>query len=217
MLKFYNARQVIAANDRAIGDQHLRGFQDNYKIIPTILTTSHKLSTGVDARNVLNIVLMRLSKSTIEFKQIIGRGTRVYEGGDSFPIRDFVKAYENFKDPEWDGEHEDLVEPAHRTSQTPTDSPEPTDLPEDREEREDQKPNLVIKLTFGKALKISVYRVQYLLEQRQVLSSAEFVDRLFGDLSGLVSDEDQLRKTWSDRAENASFLRSPTVAITAKS
>jgi type I restriction enzyme, R subunit len=66
----------VTANDGALGEQHLRDFQDNEKTIPTILTTSQKLSTGVDARNVRNIVLMRPVNSMIEFKQIIGRGTR---------------------------------------------------------------------------------------------------------------------------------------------
>jgi type I restriction enzyme R subunit len=55
-------------------------FQDNEKSVPTILTTSQKLSTGVDARNIRNIVLMRPINSMIEFKQIIGRGTRLYDG-----------------------------------------------------------------------------------------------------------------------------------------
>jgi type I restriction enzyme R subunit len=76
----------VTANDGAIGDQHLRAFQDNEKTIPTILTTSQKLSTGVDARNVRNIVLMRPVNSMIEFKQIIGRGTRLYDGKDYFTI-----------------------------------------------------------------------------------------------------------------------------------
>ena len=49
----------VTADDGAIGDQHLRDFQDNAKTIPTILTTSQKLSTGVDALNVRNIVLTR--------------------------------------------------------------------------------------------------------------------------------------------------------------
>ena len=49
----------VTANDGALGEQHLRDFQDNDQTIPTILTTSQKLSTGVDARNVRNIVLMR--------------------------------------------------------------------------------------------------------------------------------------------------------------
>ena len=94
----------VTAEDGALGDQYLRTFQDNEKTIPTILTTSQKLSTGVDARNVRNIVLMRPINSMIEFKQIIGRGTRLFDGKDYFTIYDFVKAYEHFNDPEWDGE-----------------------------------------------------------------------------------------------------------------
>ena len=67
--------QRVTADDGELGEQHLRTFQDNEKLVPTILTTSQKLSTGVDARNIRNIVLMRLINSMIEFKQIIGRGT----------------------------------------------------------------------------------------------------------------------------------------------
>jgi len=93
----------VTADDGSIGDQWLRAFQDNEKTIPTILTTSQKLSTGVDARNVRNIVLMRPINSMIEFKQIIGRGTRLFDGKDYFTIYDFVKAHLNFEDPEWDG------------------------------------------------------------------------------------------------------------------
>ena len=96
--------QRVTANDGAVGEQHLRHFQDNDKTIPTILTTSQKLSTWVNARNIRHIVLMRPIRSMIEFKQIIGRGTRVYDGKDFFTIWDFVKAHENFNDPEWDGE-----------------------------------------------------------------------------------------------------------------
>src|SRR6266852_1599356 len=99
-----NYCQRVTANDGALGDQHLRDFQDNEKTIPTILTTSQKLSTGVDARNIRNIVLMRNINSMIEFKQIIGRGTRLYDGKDYFTIYDFVKAHHHFNDPEWDGE-----------------------------------------------------------------------------------------------------------------
>jgi len=94
----------VTANDGALGEQFLRTFQDNEKTIPTILTTSQKLSTGVDARNIRNIVLMRPINSMIEFKQIIGRGTRLFDDKDYFTIYDFVKAYEHFNDPEWDGE-----------------------------------------------------------------------------------------------------------------
>jgi len=99
-----NYCQRVTANDGALGEQHLRDFQDNDKTIPTILTTSQKLSTGVDARNIRNIVLMRPVNSMIEFKQIIGRGTRLYDGKDYFTIYDFVKAHHHFNDSEWDGE-----------------------------------------------------------------------------------------------------------------
>ena len=98
-----NYCQRVTADDGALGEEHLRNFQDNEKTIPTILTTSQKLSTGVDARNIRNIVLMRPINSMIEFKQIIGRGTRLFEGKDYFTIYDFVKAHLNFQDPEWDG------------------------------------------------------------------------------------------------------------------
>ncbi len=94
----------VTANDGAAGEDDLKIFQDNEKTIPTILTTSRKLSTGVDARNVRNIVLMRPCNNMIEFKQIIGRGTRMYDGKEFFTIFDFVKAHYNFSDPEWDGE-----------------------------------------------------------------------------------------------------------------
>jgi len=94
----------ITANDGVAGENDLRTFCDNEKTIPTILTTSRKLSTGVDARNVRNIVLMRPCNNMIEFKQIIGRGTRMFDGKSFFTVYDFVKAHHNFADPEWDGE-----------------------------------------------------------------------------------------------------------------
>src|ERR1700687_2885423 len=99
-----NYCQRVTAADGELGNQHLRDFQDNEKTIPTILTTSQKLSTGVDARTIRNIVLMRSIHSMIEFKQIIGRGTRLYDGKDFFTIYDFVKDHHHFNDPEWDGE-----------------------------------------------------------------------------------------------------------------
>jgi len=108
----------VTADDGNLGEQHLRDFQDNEKSIPTILTTSQKLSTGVDARNVRNIVLMRPINSIIEFKQIVGRGTRLYDGKDDFTIYDFVKAHHHFADPEWDGEPID-DDPCEKCGQNP--------------------------------------------------------------------------------------------------
>src|SRR3546814_8452995 len=99
-----NYCQRVTANDGELGERHLRDFQENEKTITTILTTSQKLSTGVDARNVRNIVPMRPVNSMIEFKELTGRGTRLYDGKDYFTIHDFVKATPHFSDPEWNGE-----------------------------------------------------------------------------------------------------------------
>jgi type I restriction enzyme R subunit len=64
------------------------------------LTTFQKLSTGIDARNVRNIVLVRSASSMIEFKQIIDRGTRFFDGKEYFAMYDSVDAYKNFSNPQ---------------------------------------------------------------------------------------------------------------------
>ena len=200
----------VTADDGAIGEQHLRDFQDNDKTIPTILTTSQKLSTGVDARNVRHIVLMRPIRSMIEFKQIIGRGTRTYEGKDFFTIWDFVKAHENFNDPEWDGEP--LAPEPPKGPHTPPSGPEPEpgqpgepggDGPE-----EPPREKIVVKLSDGKVRKIKyLASTTYWSPEGKPISAAEFLERLFGDLSGIVTDEDQLRSVWSDPDNRERFLQ----------
>jgi type I restriction enzyme R subunit len=82
------------------------------------------LSTGVDARNVRNIVLMRPIGAIIEFKQLIGRGTRLFDGKNHFTIYDFVKAHHHFSDPEWDGAP---MEPEVREPGEPPIEPGPVD------------------------------------------------------------------------------------------
>ena len=152
----------VTANDGAVGDQHLRDFQDNEKTVPTVLTTSQKLSTGVDALNIRHIVLMRPIRSMIEFKQIIGRGTRTFEGKDFFTIWDFVRAHENFNDPEWDGEPEEPVPPR------PVPSPPVYVDPEDNGDGgliEDPPDKIVVRLADGKERTIPVRRRDYLLER----------------------------------------------------
>lgn len=189
----------VTADDGKLGEQHLRDFQDNEKTIPTILTTSQKLSTGVDARNVRNIVLMRPVNSMIEFKQIVGRGTRVYDGKDFFTIFDFVKAYEHFQDPEWDGEP---LEPVVPTPRPETPEGEPDEEPpegEDGEDGDDQATEkVVIKLPDGKVRAIQyIATTSYWFKGRPV-SAKEFMEMLFGDLASLVDDEDDLRHKWSN-------------------
>ena len=93
----------VTAADGEAGEAFLRQFRDSDSATPTILTTSQKLSTGVDACNVRSIVLMKDIRNMVEFKQIVGRGTRVYEGKPGFVIYDFTDATDLFRDEGWDG------------------------------------------------------------------------------------------------------------------
>src|SRR5699024_1931715 len=93
----------VTSDEGVYGRQLLERFQDNTKDIPVILTSSQMLTTGVDARNVRNIVLTASIGYMAEFKQIEGRGTRLYDGKDFFTIIDFVGASKKFYDPDWDG------------------------------------------------------------------------------------------------------------------
>jgi type I restriction enzyme, R subunit len=188
----------VTANDGKIGEEHLRTFQDNDKSIPTILTTSQKLSTGVDARNIRNIVLMRPIKAMIEFKQIIGRGTRLFDGKDYFTIYDFVKAYEHFNDPEWDGEPADPVDtpPPHPP---PDDPPPPVDDPDYPDEPDDTKPKRILKITLADGKERTIQHMMatsFYSPDGKPMSAAEFIKRLFGELPELFKDEDELRKLW---------------------
>jgi type I restriction enzyme R subunit len=193
----------VTADDGKLGEQHLREFQDNEKTLPTILTTSQKLSTGVDARNVRNIVLLRPVKSMIEFKQIIGRGTRTFDGKDFFTIYDFVKAYEHFRDPAWDGEPE---EPVAGPGGPPR--PKPPEPPHGGDPIEPLPPveRVVVKLADGKERKIQyVAETTYWFNGRQITARA-FMEQLFGDLGTMVASADDLRAIWTDPDRRSAFI-----------
>ncbi|MDD2885628.1 MAG: type I restriction-modification enzyme R subunit C-terminal domain-containing protein, partial [Dechloromonas sp.] len=204
-----NYCQRVTAEDGTLGDQWLRDFQDNEKSIPTILTTSQKLSTGVDARNVRNIVLLRPVNSMIEFKQIIGRGTRLYDGKDYFTIYDFVKAHHHFNDPEWDGEPQspetgqtlgEPTPPCYHCGQQPCICPPA--LCADCGQRpctcKKQKPRIKVKLADGKARQIQhMMATSFWHPDGTPMSAAQFMEALFGKLPEFFRDEDELRRLWS--------------------
>lgn len=184
----------VTADDGAMGEHWLRQFQDNEKTIPTILTTSQKLSTGVDARNVRNIVLLRPINSMIEFKQIVGRGTRLFDGKEYFTIHDFEGAYQHFLDPEWDGE------PMEPVVTEPKGSPpivDPSRPPKDPTEPAERPEKIVIKLADGKARSIQhISATSFWGPDGRPLSAAEFIQSLFGKAPELFRDEDELRRLW---------------------
>ena len=206
---FYCVR--VTANDGDIGDQYLRTFRDNEKTMPTILTTSQKLSTGVDARNVRNIVLMRPVNSMIEFKQIVGRGTRTFDGKEYFTIYDFVGAYQHFNDPAWDGEP--LDETSTSTGGEPIDreysGSEETDLHfSEQDEQEENKRKIVkVKLRDGKERQIQhMVSTSFWSEDGRPISAEEFMQNLYGSLPQFFNTEAELRKIWADPVTRKLFL-----------
>ena len=203
----------VTANDGALGEQWLRDFQDNEKSIPTILTTSQKLSTGVDARNIRNIVLMRPVNSMIEFKQIIGRGTRLFDGKEYFTIYDFVKAHQHFLDPEWDGEPME-PETCPKCGQYPcvceVKPPEPCDTCGQapcvcpcpvcgrRPCQCEGKKKAKVKLADGKARTIQhMMMTSFWHPDGTPMSAQQFMELLFGKLPEFFQNEDELRALWS--------------------
>ena len=200
---FYCVR--VTANDGEEGERMLREFQDNEKTLPTILTTSQKLSTGVDARNIRNIILLRPVNSMIEFKQIVGRGTRLFDGKEFFTIYDFVDAYKHFSDPEWDGEP---LEPEPSTPKSYPD-PIPGEPKEIAEPGESQprKPKIKIKLARGKDRQIQyTTQTSFWSADGKPVSSQEFMQNLFGELPRFFKDEEELRKLWSNPITRRTLL-----------
>ena len=216
----------VTANDGQIGEDALKQFQDNEKSIPTILTTSQKLSTGVDARNVRNIVLMRPVNQIIEFKQIVGRGTRTFDGKDYFTIYDFVDAHQRFLDPEWDGEPEDPVvcikcndDPCvcEKKDKKPCSicAEQPCICEEEKLTECDVCGNLPcscnkkvrIRLKGGKELEIQhTTQTMFWDANGTPMTSEQFLNNLFGDIPNLFKSEAELRALWSNPLTRKSLL-----------
>lgn len=212
----------VAAADGKAGETFLKQFQDNEKTIPTILTTSRKLSTGVDARNVRNIVLLRPVNSMIEFKQIIGRGTRLYDFKDYFTLYDFVKAYDHFNDDEWDGDPEpcEICEqlaciceskPCKKCGEKPCicppslckkcgESPCICEADGVGEKGGDYLPEEKIQVTLSDKRKLAITNViatEFLGEDGKPITPEEYLKQFYDDLPAFFKDEEQLREIWS--------------------
>ena len=207
-----------------MGEATLRAFQDNEKLLPTILTTSYKLSTGVDARNVRNIVLMRPVNNIVEFKQIIGRGTRLFDKKYYFTIYDFVGASEMFKDPDWDGDtycpvcgnwpctcnkkprdydpgDDDGGGGVHEPDPCPVCGNIPCTCP-------GPKTNLIdIKLSNGRKLSLQTTWEQKIFFGDEFISLSEYVDKLFGRIPDFFSGADDLREKWSNPETREELLK----------
>lgn len=193
----------VTSDEGDIGRNFLEDFQNNDKDIPTILTSSKMLTTGVDAKNVRNVVLTAPIKSMTEFKQIIGRGTRVFEGKDFFTIIDFVGATNLFYDDRWDGVAEPIDEPKPPKPK-PTDSGrtggggeiEPPIPPK-------EKVTIDIK---GKKLKVINIETTYVGDDGRPLKTDEYLELLIGILGKFYNDEQGLRDIWSNPSHRKDLL-----------
>ncbi len=218
----------VTANDGKRGDDFLRQFRNNEETIPTILTTSQKLSTGVDAKNLRNIVLFRPVNSMIEFKQIIGRGTRIFEGKNYFTILDFVKAYYKFADPEWDGPVLPDEE-CKKCGEFPCICPsEPKGLCEGCREDPcvcrasgpqvctecEQSPCVCnrkqkVKIKLGESQIREMWGVNTTMfydADGKPISAEQFLKNIFGQLPGFFKDENKLREIWSNPKTREIFM-----------
>lgn len=211
----------VTSDDQAEGERQLKYFQDNENLRPTILTTSQKLSTGVDARNVRNIVLMRPINSIVEFKQIIGRGTRLFDGKNYFTIYDYVGANENFRDPEWDGDPVcdkcgnwpctcDKGGGGPRPPRPPR-PPEPCPvcghLPCTCEGGGGRpKKTVVVKLSTTRALTLHTEWSEKIQFDDELITIEEFVKRLFGQIPTFFDGDKDLRRQWEHPETRAALL-----------
>ena len=186
-----NPRYVmrITGSDAA-GQAQLGNFIDPESKYPVLVTTSRLLSTGVDVQTCRLIVLDREVGSMTEFKQIVGRGTRVHEDTAKFyfTLIDFRGATSHFADPDFDGEPVQIYEPAEGEPIAPPDAP-PTDeegepLPETPGADETVvagQPDLFLPLTGGKVKKVYIdgvgatiiaERVEYLDEHGKLVTES---------------------------------------------
>ncbi|WP_417371896.1 EcoAI/FtnUII family type I restriction enzme subunit R [Gelidibacter japonicus] len=195
----------VTSDEGKHGRELLEAFQDNDKDIPVILTSSKMLTTGVDARNVRNIILTAPIGSMVEFKQIIGRGTRVFDGKDFFTIIDFVGATNLFYDSSWDGEPED-VEGTGLGEESKPKAPRKPKVKEPSEPYE-HKEKLIVELSNGRKLKVTDIDTRYIDENGKPLTAREFLEKLIGELPAIYKDEEHLRKIWSNPDTRADLLK----------
>lgn len=196
----------VTSDEGDIGRDFLEMFQNNDRDIPTILTSSKMLTTGVDAKNVRNVVLTAPIKSMTEFKQIIGRGTRVFEGKDFFTIMDFVGATNLFYDPAWDGEDLPSNGAGEKQPKEPKDKVDTVDNNDEEtgaHKPSNEKVTIDIK---GKKLKVINIETTYVGMDGIPLKTEDYLELLIGVLGKFYNDENGLREIWSNPINRKDLL-----------
>lgn len=207
----------VTADEGDVGRGHLSRFQELEKLTPVILTTSQLLTTGVDAPTVKNVALVRVVGSMSEFKQIIGRGTRVRDdyGKLFFNILDYTgSATTLFADPDFDGEptrvtEEQIDEDGKQTSKV--ERPEHVAVPagppysglgDDSED--DGEPR---KYYFdGGQVHVAAHLVYELDPEGKQLRVVQFTDYTAERVRTLFPTAAELREAWVDPEKRAEII-----------
>lgn len=208
----------VTADEGDIGRGFLSKFQDPEERYPVILTTSQLLTTGVDAPTCQNVVLVRVIGSMTEFKQIIGRGTRVRDdkGKLFFNILDYTgSATQLFADPDFDGEpslvSQEEIDEAGQTvegseksaeEKTPPPEEEPAGIPEYDDERH-QPRKYYVK---GGKVGIDTEVTLDLDADGSKLRTVQITKYAADTVRTLYTDPDDLRKKWSDFEQRSAVV-----------
>ncbi|MEK7271067.1 MAG: DEAD/DEAH box helicase family protein [Planctomycetota bacterium] len=213
----------VTTDEGDVGRGHMERFQDVESRTPVILTTSQLLTTGLDAPTCKNIVLVRVVNSMVEFKQIIGRGTRVREdcGKLWFSILDYTgSATQNFADPDFDGdptlatkeeidehgkvtsEETDVPETAYEDAGTPADP-----IQEARDGIQDKPEPGRRKIYFdGGQVEIVAHVVYELDADGRQLRTVSLTDYAAERVRTLCTGLDDLRRRWADPEERGGIV-----------
>lgn len=198
----------IVSDEGGIGKGHLSDFADTEKDVPVIATTSQLLSTGVDLPTVRNIVLFRPVGSIAMFKQMIGRGTRLFPDEDklSFDILDYSGATALFADPEFDGpperiDEEEVDDEGRVVEDTLVEEREPEfEVPAEGLDPGDVDPTRVEKLYVEDTeVWVTAEAIYNLDPQTSRLRLVEYRDGVAQVVRKLFPDPTQLRSRWSSR------------------
>jgi len=212
----------VTADEGDIGRGHLSRFQELETATPTILTTSQLLSTGVDVQTCKNIVLARVVGSIVEFKQIIGRGSRVRDdyGKYFFTILDYTgAATRHFADPEFDGEptlitEQEMDEAGQVKKETFIEPEEPSGAIYEHEKEEKSRLPEISELLSrprkyyvdGGQVEISAHMVYELDADGNQLRVVKYTDYTADKMRKLYPHAATLRNQWADPEERSRII-----------
>jgi type I restriction enzyme R subunit len=198
-----NPRYVMRiTGDSVEGKAELDNFIDPESKFPVIATTSELLTTGVDAKTCKLIVLDKTIKSMTNFKQIIGRGTRIEEEFNKyfFTIMDFKKATELFRDPDFDGEPAVIYEPGDDDDPVPPDPPGPDDDDDDGE-----GPGTRKVYVSGVPAKIVAERIEYYGPEGKLITES-YRDFTRKQIHSEFTSLDDFLRSWNDASKKQAII-----------